>query len=109
MLFHFCLMKSISYQWYFIQEVFFISGFHLDRCFKIFKLSSLKPLVNQIYDAIILIKAELKRRLINPKIQVFKVRYFLNFDLKLLFKQLYYFRKGYLVIISIQKITSKEL
>ena len=73
-------------------------------CINFPKCSSWKLSIYQLHDVISIITTEPKKRPRNPKIQVFKDRSLLNFNLICFLKDFYESRKGYLIISSTHNI-----
>ena len=107
-IFDFCLVKGISCQCNFSHEFLYICIVFTNSCINYSKFSSWGPLIHQINDAIIMVNTEFKRRLKNPKIQVFKYILFLKFNPKCFFRHLSKFIKCCLFISSIHNIISRN-
>ena len=108
MVLHLWLLKGIYWQCNCSQKFILIWGVCKKICIYFSEFSSWEPFVDQLHDLISLINTESRRRLIDPKNQVLKDRFLLNFNLKCFITQLSEFSKGCLIFSSIKNITIRK-
>ena len=86
MLFQFGFLKGRFYLCKFFPQLFIVYGFCLKHSINLPKLSIWEPFIDQLRYVIIPINTKTRRKIQYPKIQAFKDRYFLGFNLKLFLK-----------------------
>ena len=105
-IFRVCLIRVIYCQCKFRHQLLFMCRVCTKRCINVYKFSSWEPFIYQLHDMITLINTETKRILDNPKMQVLNDRSFLEFNLKIIFKNSSQFKKFCLVISMVDDIAS---
>ena len=104
MILHFWISKGIYCQEKCSHEIIFICGIFLKRCINLSKFSIWETLIYQFHDLIILINTETKRIMTNKKIQALKDISFLEFKIKIFFKNSSQLRKYCIIIISVDNV-----